>query len=419
MKNKKRFRKIQLIQRQLSKFYYNRDASSRFYHSIDDLGITKSVSILSQAGFQDVDSTGIAQEIYINSLKDKLKKLDFDDRRCKRSNGWEHLYVYDVDDIKELTIEEVRIVWENRFSLCGTIDAAAEVLSILKYFDNDSNEPLYPYVNYLECEEITSLASHINKSQQCSSHDLSISVERNKLDFWKLILTRKFNSNDLVEPENSWSDIWIDTIEEIATINDEHLKYIWKNVLEHCDTIEVASALYARLRFIQGYDKVERDWLFYINSPSVLQFKYKLSSCTKLNQPNVASAFSINKKEKTFKYITTRINQTDFRTSLINRYGGKCCVTRCSELTSLEAAHIIPYMGGHSNLIDNGLLLRVDIHRLFDKNLITIDSNTHKLVISDKITDEYYRSLSGRDVYIPRSSDVFLKRHNDEYYAYN
>lgn len=237
MKNKKRFRKIQLIQRQLSKFYYNRDASSRFYHSIDDLGITKSVSILSQAGFQDVDSTGIAQEIYINSLKDKLKKLDFDDRRCKRSNGWEHLYVYDVDDIKELTIEEVRIVWENRFSLCGTIDAAAEVLSILKYFDNDSNEPLYPYVNYLECEEITSLASHINKSQQCSSHDLSISVERNKLDFWKLILTRKFNSNDLVEPENSWSDIWIDTIEEIATINDEHLKYIWKNVLEHCDTI--------------------------------------------------------------------------------------------------------------------------------------------------------------------------------------
>lgn len=424
MKNKKRFRKIDFISRQSSKFQIY-SASSKFYFPIDNFGIIEPVTILSQAGFHECDSVDIAQQIFIESLKDKLTPSYLHESVYKKSNSFDYLYVYDIDDVNELTIEEVRIVWENRCSLCGSIEVAAEILSILRYLDNDEDEPLYSYINYLDSEEIISLADNINKIQPYSSQTLNASVEKEQFEIGKALFTQKSalgnESCSINEgnPEASLNEIWIDTIEAIATLNDEHLKYIWRNVLDHCETIEIASALYAKLRFIQGYDKVERGWLFYINSPSVSQFKDKLPSYNKVNQFNVASALSVNKKEKSFKYITTRTNQTDFRTSLINRYSGICCITRCSELTILEAAHIIPYMGGHSNLIDNGLLLRVDIHRLFDRYLITIDSDTHKLLISDKITDEYYRSLGGKEVYIPKASDVFLKKHNFEYKKYN
>lgn len=74
----------------------------------------------------------------------------------------------------------------------------------------------------------------------------------------------------------------------------------------------------------------------------------------------------------------------------------KCAVSGCTELALLEAAPIIPYKGDHSNLLQNGLCLRVDIHRLFDRFLMLIEPQTLRIVVSDKVKDEYYKEFAGK-----------------------
>jgi hypothetical protein len=63
----------------------------------------------------------------------------------------------------------------------------------------------------------------------------------------------------------------------------------------------------------------------------------------------------------------------------------------------VEAAHISPYRGASDNNPQNGLLLRADIHTLFDLNLLGIEPNTLQVVLHPKLAnDEQYRGLAGR-----------------------
>ncbi len=50
----------------------------------------------------------------------------------------------------------------------------------------------------------------------------------------------------------------------------------------------------------------------------------------------------------------------------MDAYGGRCAVTNCDIEDVLEAAHISPYNGPSTDQVYNGLLLRTDIHTLFD-----------------------------------------------------
>ena len=71
-------------------------------------------------------------------------------------------------------------------------------------------------------------------------------------------------------------------------------------------------------------------------------------------------------------YLRRRLGQGKFRRDLLKAYGGVCCVTGCSVRPLLEAAHIYPYRGKQTNHVTNGLLLRADIHSLFDLGLIAV-----------------------------------------------
>jgi putative restriction endonuclease len=71
--------------------------------------------------------------------------------------------------------------------------------------------------------------------------------------------------------------------------------------------------------------------------------------------------------------IAQRRGQRTFRDSLIAAYGSKCVISGCGVLDVLEAAHIYPYRGPATNKVSNGLLLRADLHTLFDCNLIAVD----------------------------------------------
>ena len=99
---------------------------------------------------------------------------------------------------------------------------------------------------------------------------------------------------------------------------------------------------------------------------------------------------------RVLKAVVQRQGQPAFRESLLEAYAGKCAVTNCDTKEVLEAAHIVPYLGIKTNHLSNGLILRSDIHLLFDLNLLSIDPDTLKVTISDKLTGSIYSELSGK-----------------------
>lgn len=103
--------------------------------------------------------------------------------------------------------------------------------------------------------------------------------------------------------------------------------------------------------------------------------------------------------------VKPRLGQGGFRTRVIDVYKRRCAVTAERTLPALEAAHIRPYAKDHSHEISNGLLLRKDIHSLFDKGYVTV-SPGHRFVVSERIREDYengrdYYRLQGRDVWAP------------------
>lgn len=87
--------------------------------------------------------------------------------------------------------------------------------------------------------------------------------------------------------------------------------------------------------------------------------------------------------------IRLRRGQQKFREGLLKRFNSTCVVTGSKIKDVLEAAHIMPYRGEKDNDLNNGLLLRADIHTLFDLNLVAIDPKTLLIHFHSKIVKEY------------------------------
>ena len=95
---------------------------------------------------------------------------------------------------------------------------------------------------------------------------------------------------------------------------------------------------------------------------------------------------------------------------------------RASALPVLEAAHIKPYGSGGPHEPENGLLLRSDLHALFDQGYVTVDANQFRVVVSNRIREEFengrdYYQLHGRAIRLPRESNSgpsreYLSFHN-------
>lgn len=110
-------------------------------------------------------------------------------------------------------------------------------------------------------------------------------------------------------------------------------------------------------------------------------------------------------RERIQRTIVQRRGQRHFRDSLISAYEGKCVITGCSILDILEAAHIIPYLGEHTDKISNGLLLRADLHTLFDCGLLAIDPETKQVLLAPRIKDSEYQDWCGRRIHMPKNKD--------------
>ena len=96
------------------------------------------------------------------------------------------------------------------------------------------------------------------------------------------------------------------------------------------------------------------------------------------------------------RYLTNvRLGQGAFRVLVTDAYSRRCAISGEKTLPVLEAAHIRPYslFGVHST--NNGLLLRSDLHKLYDKGYITVTGNC-QIEISRRIKEEFE---NGKDYY--------------------
>ena len=104
--------------------------------------------------------------------------------------------------------------------------------------------------------------------------------------------------------------------------------------------------------------------------------------------------------------IRPRLGQGAFRVSITSVYQHRCAVTGERTLPILDAAHIRPYDQGGEHDVTNGLLLRTDIHRLFDKGYVTVSSDGH-FEVGQRLKEEFengrpYYSMHGQSVSLPR-----------------
>lgn len=120
--------------------------------------------------------------------------------------------------------------------------------------------------------------------------------------------------------------------------------------------------------------------------------------------------------------VTPRLGQGAFRISVTDAYGRKCAVSGGRVLPALDAAHIRPYAMGGSHQVSNGVLLRRDIHSIFDAGYVTIDEQYH-FVVSDRVRTDFdngneYRRLHGSVLTLPtiqrsRPARDALRWHNE------
>jgi len=113
----------------------------------------------------------------------------------------------------------------------------------------------------------------------------------------------------------------------------------------------------------------------------------------------------LNIDEDTRKFQDTRQavrqGQTKFRLDLLDAYRSRCAATEYDVSEGLEAAHIRPYRGAHTNETRNGILLRADIHNLFDYGIVGVDPEAMKVVLNQRARGSKYAPLHGQKLRLP------------------
>lgn len=105
--------------------------------------------------------------------------------------------------------------------------------------------------------------------------------------------------------------------------------------------------------------------------------------------------------------VRPRLGQGAFRVMVTDAYERRCVVTNERTLPVLEAAHIKPYSQSGPHEVSNGLLLRSDLHTLFDRGYLTVTPDL-KVRVSRRIHDEFdngrdYYALDRREIRLPRT----------------
>lgn len=118
------------------------------------------------------------------------------------------------------------------------------------------------------------------------------------------------------------------------------------------------------------------------------------------------------------RVVRVRLGQGAFRRKLEAQYGHVCAFTGPQPSSALEAAHLYSYaeVGRHEK--HGGLLLRRDVHRLFDLGLLTVEPETLRIEVNESLMAfADYAALAGQatKVQVPPKSRRWLAEHRRQY----
>lgn len=107
--------------------------------------------------------------------------------------------------------------------------------------------------------------------------------------------------------------------------------------------------------------------------------------------------------KRVLREIAARRGQSKFRKQLLGLYGAACAITHWDSEITLEAAHIVPVAKNGTSDVTNGILLRADIHTLFDLHCLSIDPECWEVRMAPFMQKTKYSELQGSPVNLPAS----------------
>ena len=113
----------------------------------------------------------------------------------------------------------------------------------------------------------------------------------------------------------------------------------------------------------------------------------------------VSNESDVVKLSPCFKNYKTKARAADFRRATFRLR--RCCWSSSNATEALEAAHITPVAHNGTMAISNGILMRADVHTLFDLGLLTVNPETMRVELSESLRDTDYAYLHDKKINLP------------------
>ncbi|WP_234451326.1 HNH endonuclease [Pseudomonas sp. MF6754] len=313
-----------------------------------------------------------------------------------------HLYALDVVDLVDFTSEDVLQAWDYRAQSCGSQEAAAELLALYRVLNGD-DEFYAGWITYLYHPDVLAIFNQVAEegaTTQAVMVDLEVLVA----------------PDPIIETRHEPTEIALLRLAEIPDLTTDQLKSAWANRPDSFASLEAAAETLAILRSLNSTQPMKPTFRLMMDHELVRELEDSLSHEIQATTPSPTTELAMLKVDR--RTVRTQVTvirpgQGNFRATMLARYGGECCISGCRVDTLLEAAHIIPYRGDQSDDATNGLLLRVDLHRLFDAHLVTINPATLQVEVDRSVEDTGYQAFHGKRMFLysPKPRVLFLESH--------
>lgn len=174
------------------------------------------------------------------------------------------------------------------------------------------------------------------------------------------------------------------------------------------------------LAYVESYNPISKSFILHgpVNAETERAGYFDAFNVAELSPTDRETLSSGDELEK--RRLTVRVQreqQDRFRRELLDAYDGRCAITGTDVPEVLQAAHIEPYRGIATQRVENGLLLRADIHLLYDSRLLTVKPDGYTVDLNNRLCTTIYEDLRNVRINLPRTQELHpdLRGLNNQY----
>lgn len=224
----------------------------------------------------------------------------------------------------------------------------------------------------------------------------------------------KARTNQLPRWRCTSGHLFDDPVEELAEVATFEAHYA--GTFQVCPEITLAALASAVMRpsdqmSIKELDLARLEQVLFGNPASAVIIRNYTRSLNVISTEHPAGSDNksiIEERRRVLREIALRRGQARFRRRLIGRYGAACQISGCAFTGLIEAAHVSPYALSSDNSADNGLLLRSDLHTLFDLGLLGIIPQTLEVLVHPAAKLSGYDLFDGKLLHVNFTSGPSL-----------